>query len=121
MNDELTQLGRDLDHLTLDVLLVKVRSAGIIERVRAIAALARTNSYGILVTETLFQVIRDPINRNARTMGTISVAHFGVACLLKFGSDQGRQQIKQLIDVWEEPDRSDLKWFLRSQAIDIPE
>ena len=59
MNDELTQLGRDLDHLPLDVLLVKVRSAGIIERVRAIAALARTNSHDIMVTEILFQVIRE--------------------------------------------------------------
>jgi|SRR4051794_25235397 len=121
MSDELTQLGRRLEHLSAEALQEKLRNSGIIERVRAIAALARIYGHDAAVTDTLLQAIRDPINKSARAMGTISVAHIGIACLLRFGTVQGQQQIKRLIESWEEPDRSDLVWFIQSQKLTLPD
>jgi hypothetical protein len=121
MSDELTQLGHKLEHLSAEALQEKLQSSGIIERVNAIAVLARKYGYDPTVSEILLQAIQDPINKGARTMGPTSVAHFGVAYLLKFGTAHARQQIKRLIESWEEPDRSDLIWFIRSQELDLPE
>ena len=58
----------------------------------------------------------NPDNR-VHLMGTISVAHVAVACLLRMGTRSGTATANELVQAWPEPDRSDLIWYLRSEEI----
>ena len=58
----------------------------------------------------------NPDNR-VPLMGTISVAHVAVACLLRLGTSSGSATANELLQSWPEPDRSDLIWYLRSEEI----
>jgi hypothetical protein len=57
--------------------------------------------------------------REYRTLGTVSLAHIGVACLWIAGDEVGRSHLRPLIENWPLPDRTDLLWFLSSQDIDL--
>lgn len=50
-------------------------------------------------------------------MGTISVAHVAVACLLRMGTQSGTAMANELLQAWPESDRSDLIWNLQSEEI----
>lgn len=50
-------------------------------------------------------------------IGTISVAHVAVACLIRLGTHSATATANELVQSWKEPDRSDLIWYLRSEAI----
>jgi CRISPR-associated protein Csm1 len=63
------------------------------------------------------EAISDPRNLNARLRGSISVSHLGVASLLRARTAKSVSAAWQLIDQWQEPDRSDLLWFLQSESL----
>ncbi len=64
--------------------------------------------------------LEDPKLREERVMGTISLAHIGVACLLLAASDLAKARVKAMVEAWPEPDRGDLLWFLRTEEIAFP-
>lgn len=77
-----------------------------------IAHVDHTNSVeGILKLAAI-----NPDNR-VPLMGTISVAHVAVACLLRLGTHSATATANELLQAWPEPDRSDLIWYLRSEEI----
>jgi hypothetical protein len=90
------------------------------ERARAMGALARRAGREEPLLAEVVEKLEDPAMRDERVMGTISLAHIGVACLLLAASDLARSRVKTLIDAWPEPDRGDLLWFLRSEEIAWP-
>jgi hypothetical protein len=49
-------------------------------------------------------------------MGTISVAHVAVGCLLRVATSKAFEAAKALLRAWPEPDRTDLTWYLESEA-----
>ena len=68
------------------------------------------------VESNLKLAVMNPDNRYI-LMGTISVAHVAVACLLRMGTQSGTATANELLQAWPEPDRSDLIWNLRSEEI----
>jgi len=121
MKDEILSFDKEYDELSTAQLLKLLSSESKLSKGRALAALARrTKEDESLVNETV-AAISDPANKETRIMGTISVSHIGVACLLDFGSSKTKELIKHLLKQWPEPDRSDLLWFLKSQSISIDE
>ena len=52
-------------------------------------------------------------------MGTISVAHVAVSCLLRVDTEEAVEAAKALLSNWPEPDRTDLTWYLKSEGLAI--
>jgi hypothetical protein len=95
--------------------LLKAGTKG--ERARAMGAFARRAARETGLRDSLFAALADPANRSLRFMGTVSIAHIGVACVYPPAPGHVKERVKALIDAWPEPDRKDLLWFLRSQEI----
>lgn len=53
-----------------------------------------------------------------RLMGTISVAHVAVAALLRLGTEDARTAAQRLLELWPEPDREDLMWYLKTENLE---
>jgi hypothetical protein len=87
------------------------------ERARAMGALARRAGHDRAVWDECLAAIENPIHRGLRLMGSISIAHIGVACSWSVAPQELRERLRALIDRWPEPDRGDLLWFLRSQDL----
>jgi hypothetical protein len=79
----------------------------------ALAAQAKSNDN---VVGEVVAAATDPANK-VPLMGTISVAHVAVACLLRAGSPKADQAAKALLETWPEPDRTDLIWYLESERL----
>jgi hypothetical protein len=87
-----------------------------IVRANALDAIAvRTRGTDSLTGEVL-AAAADPANA-VPLMGTISVAHVAVACLLRIGSPKADQSAKALLETWPEPDKTDLMWYLKSEGL----
>ncbi len=71
-----------------------------------------------LLTEVI-ELISDAEFRGLRYMGTISVAHIGVACLAIAGSRDVHESLARVLNDWPVPDRKDLLWFLKSQDVQL--
>ena len=89
------------------------------ERARAMAALARRAAVDVEVRRDVLDMISDADYRSTRFMGTISLAHIGVACLLLTGTPDLTTEVTRIVEAWPEPDRTDLLWFLRSQGVQV--
>lgn len=83
--------------------------------IEAIAAKLQTNPE---VLQKLLEAVVDPAN-SIRLMGTISVAHVGVASLLRSSTEEARQAAKRLVATWPQPDRDDLLWYLKSEGLSV--
>jgi hypothetical protein len=62
----------------------------------------------------------DPANKEARLMGTISVAHYIIGCLLRTGLPAAHQLASSLIEKWDSPykhDRKDLLRYLKGEGL----
>lgn len=66
--------------------------------------------------DKIHEAATSPGNK-ARLMGTITVAHVAVACLMRVGSDRAIEAARGLIASWPELDRSDLLWYLKSEGL----
>jgi hypothetical protein len=121
MKDEALSSDKEYDQLPTTELLELLRNKSKLSKGRALAALARRTRNDVSLVREVISAISDPANQETRIMGTISVSHIGVACLLEFGSSRTKELVKQLLEHWPEPDRSDLLWFLKSESISIDE
>jgi hypothetical protein len=65
--------------------------------------------------------ITDPKNIDARLIGTVSVSHIGITCLLATDTAHAREAVRNLFCTWPEPDRSDLLWLLKSEGLSVDE
>lgn len=87
-------------------------------RANALEALvAPAKRDGELVDE-LAAAASDPANK-VHLMGTISVAHLAVGCLLRVGTAEARQTAQALWSTWPERDRTDLTWYLESEGLQV--
>ena len=121
MKDELFLADKEYDELPTAQLFVMLDNISKLIRGRALAALARRSKQDEGLVSHVLAAISNPENRDTRLMGTISVSHLGVACLFEFGSSKTRELVRQLLEDWPEPDRTDLLWFLKSQEISLDE
>lgn len=110
---------KEYDQFSTAELLVLLRDKSRLRKGRALAALARRTKDDELLVDEVIAAIQDPANQETRIMGTISISHIGVACLLGVGSSKTKERVMQLLEHWPEPDRSDLLWFLKSESVSI--
>lgn len=110
---------KEYDQFSTAELLVLLRDKSRLSKGRALAALARRTKDDELLVDEVIAAIQDPANQETRIMGTISISHIGVACLLVVGSSKTKERVTQLLEHWPEPDRSDLLWFLKSESVSI--
>jgi hypothetical protein len=97
--------------------LEQVLARGTPERARAMGALARRAAHDDALRPRVLELIRERRQNTAWIMTTISLAHFGIACMYAVASPTVRQELHTLITAWPEPDRADLLWFLGSQCL----
>lgn len=66
----------------------------------------------------LIAAASNPVN-NVHLMGTITVAHVAVGCLVRVGTAKALAAAKALLRAWPEPDRTDLVWYLKSEGLEL--
>ena len=110
-------LSEQYDRSSTSELLRLLDDSSIISRMHALTALARRSCQDESLIKRVVEAISDSRNLNARLRGSISVSHLGVASLLRTRKSKSVSAAEQLIDQWQEPDRSDLLWFLQSESL----
>jgi hypothetical protein len=120
VREELFVRDAQFDAYPIDRLRELLKTGKRMERARAMGALARRAGREEGLLSEVVNQLEDPTVRDERVMGTISLAHIGVACLLLTASDIARARVKTVVEAWPEPDRGDLLWFLRSEEIAWP-
>jgi hypothetical protein len=85
-------------------------------RVNAFKALVAPARHNRKVLNELISASSDPVNR-VPLMGTISVAHVAVGCLLRVGTAESLEAAKALMSAWPKSDRTDLTWYLKSEGL----
>ena len=96
-------------------LLETARNGTLSERALALAELAQLSLAQPRLVKTVARLAATPENRNARLMGTISVAHYGLTELLRANPSVAAGAILPLLADWPEPDRSDFFWYVKSE------
>ncbi len=118
MRDEILWQDEEFDQVPTEKLLIKLDDVSRIVRARALATLARRSKQDETLINYILEAITDSVNMDSRLIGsTISVSHVGFAGLWEFGTPIAKKSLKNLLQGWAEPDRTDLLWFLKSQAI----
>jgi hypothetical protein len=87
-------------------------------RVNALEALVDQARHDEGLLEELIAAASNPMN-HVPLMGTISVAHVAVGCLLRVGTAKAIESAKALLGAWPESERTDLTWYLKSQGLEI--
>jgi hypothetical protein len=104
--------------MLLDEIRPHLHHGAALVRSHAIEAMAGKLQANPEVLPELLEAVVDPAN-SIRLMGTISVAHVGVASLLRASCDEARQGVKRLLATWPQPDRDDLLWYLESEGLSV--
>jgi hypothetical protein len=94
-----------------------LRDPAAVIRVNAVEALVVRARHDQKLLKELVAAASEPAN-GVRLMGTISVAHVAVGCLLRVGTDAANEAANNLLNAWPEPDRADLMWYLKSEGLD---
>lgn len=87
-------------------------------RANALESLVESAQHTGILLDDLIKAALDTTN-SVRLMGTISVAHVAVSCLLRVGTPEALQAAHRLWISWPEPDRKDLTWYLESEGLQI--
>lgn len=116
-----TRLQKAIDHLrsgraSLRFILRSLSARPPLVRVNALNALVgHARRDAMLLDE--FRMAATSTRNQLRLMGTISVAHVAVGCLLRAGDNEAAGIARGLIEAWPEPDRTDLLWYLKSEGL----
>jgi hypothetical protein len=110
-------LSKKIEQMSTNELEKIMENSSILNRVHAIAALSYRSNREQDLVDRITTAIVDPKNRSDRLMGTISVAHMGVASLLHSGNPECIDAAHQLIEEWQGVDREDLIWYLKSESL----
>ncbi|MBD2448416.1 hypothetical protein H6G76_14860 [Nostoc sp. FACHB-152] len=86
----------------------------LLERGRALFVLARRSGENKDITHIVVKQIYDSNNRNTRTIGIASISFLGIAGLLEADTNDTKETVKNILELWAEPDRSNLILFLQS-------
>lgn len=105
------------DGKSTDELRRLLKSGNRSERARAMGAIARRAATNESLADEVVSLVQSPEARAQRFMGSVSLAHIGVACLAASGGEPIRAQLVPVVNEWPEPDKTDLLWFLRSQQV----
>jgi hypothetical protein len=119
VREEIFVVDPPVDAHTTGQLREAIQSGNVAERARAMGAVARRAAREAALLDEVIALLSDPMLRQLRYMGTVSIAHIGVACLAIAGSQEVRERLARLLSGWPEPDRNDLVWFLKSQEIQL--
>ncbi|MDY6940308.1 MAG: hypothetical protein SWY16_21970 [Cyanobacteriota bacterium] len=103
-----------LSELALEDIL---NAAGVLEKGRAIFELARRSRNDEKRLKIVLDRINNSQNLNSRTVGIVSISHWGVAGLLEANTPRAREAVQMLLDRRSEPDRSNLIDFLESASL----
>lgn len=108
-------LFQDEEYSNLETtqLIEILRKSLLLQRGRALYELARRTRENTELMDLVTSEIRDPKNRSARTIGIVSIAFLGLAGLLEADTEMSRKAASEIIETWEEPDRSNLLEFIR--------
>ncbi len=87
-------------------------------RANALEALVVPAKHDRRLMEEIAAAASDPANR-VWLMGTISVAHVAVGCLVRVGTIDALEAAKALWSAWPEPNRTDLTWYLESEGLQV--
>jgi len=87
-------------------------------RVNALEACVDAARHDEDLLDEIRVAVSNPTNK-VRMMGTVSVAHIAVGCLLRVGTTEAVEAATALLQDWPEPDRSDLNWYLESEGLAI--
>lgn len=82
----------------------------------ALLALARRAQQEENLVDEIADAASDPKNAS-RLIGTVTVSHIAVASLLQIGTPKAIAAAQRLTNIWPEPDRSDLLWFLKTEGL----
>ena len=85
-------------------------------RVNAIEAAARLAKENERLVAIIANAAQQPQNA-VRLLGTATVGHVAVGCLLQIGSPRATEVAMQLVDGWPENERGDLIWYLKSEEL----
>ena len=85
-------------------------------RVNAIEAAARLAKENERLIAIIANAAQQPQNA-VRLLGTATVGHVAVGCLLHIGSPRATEVAMQLVDGWPENERGDLIWYLKSEGL----
>jgi HEAT repeat protein len=103
------------NELSISEIRQLVNHNSILVRANAMEALSRHGSQQPECIVDLVNAALDPKN-STRLVGA-KVSHMAVVSLLKIGTDEAKVEASRLINDWAEPDRSDLLWFLKAEAV----
>jgi hypothetical protein len=98
-----------LDSLEHDAALV---------RVNALEAVARMAQDDESLIPAIAQAAMNECN-NVRLLGTTTVRHVALGCLLCIANDSARRAAADIIEKWPADDRTDLQWYLDSEGISL--
>ncbi len=121
MKDDILVSDEEFDELPTPDLQAKLNDPSKPTRGRALNALARRAKHDESLISLVVSEIQSPENMNFRFLGGISNSHIAVACLWATGNPKAEEAVRGLVSRWDEPDRSDLLWFLNSQDLEIEE
>ena len=85
-------------------------------RVNAFDAAARLAKEDERLIETIANEARQ-LQNAVRLLGTVTVGHVAVGCLLRIGSPKATEAAMELVDGWPENERDDLIWYLKSEGL----
>jgi hypothetical protein len=85
-------------------------------RVNALEACVDAARHDEDLLEEFTMAVSNPANK-VRMMGTVSVAHIAVGCLLRVGTNEAIEAAKALLQGWPEPDRDQLVRYLESEGL----
>ena len=93
----------------------------VIARACAITELGQRleNKFNAKLFDLIVQSVKDKQNQTQYVKGLISVAHIGMSVLCKLNYPEIKIVINQLLQFWDETDRNDLLWFLKSEGIEV--
>jgi hypothetical protein len=109
--------GEQVDSISTTELLEQLENGGLITRVHAMDGLLERSQDDDSLLEIVVKEITSPKNTNAKLMGIITVADIGVASMLRVGTPKSISRAWEIILKLQEPKRSDLLGFLRSESL----
>jgi hypothetical protein len=110
-------LKQKINQLPTPDVLKLLNDSSLVKRVHSIATLLKRLNQDPSLLEIVKQSILNSENMSSRLMGTISVSHLGIAELFRIGSVDTTSTAWQIINSLEEPNRSDLIWYLKSENL----
>lgn len=101
---------------SIEVVREALRHPSIVVRANALESFGRFVRADESLLPELAAAAHDPMNCT-RLIGTVTVAHVGIASIIRTGLSSAASAADALINSYPEPERSDLVWYLKSEGL----